>query len=328
VTDLRTKYMGLDLANPLIVGSCGLTRNLQGVQRCAEVGAGAVVLKSIFEEQIAHEVDAALAASAGSIWHSEAMAYVQAYTEDNAVGAYLKLISDAKEAVDIPVIASVHCVSAEVWPGFAARVERAGADALELNAFILPSDPDVDGAAIEKRYLELAAAVEREVSVPVALKLGCYFSGLTNTLRRLGRTGIGGVTLFNRFFASDIDTEKLALCPAPYLSEPSEYLLPLRWVSILHGRLDCDICAATGIHDGQTMAKLLLAGADAVQVVSALYRNGINHVGKMLEDLKGWMAAHEFATIDDFRGKLSQQDAANPAAIERVQFMKFSAGME
>ena len=328
VTDLRTTYMGLDLANPIIVGSCGLTGDLSGVQKCADAGAGAVVLKSIFEEQIAHEVDAAMAASAGSIWHSEAIAYVQAYTEKDSVGAYLRLISDAKKATDVPVIASIHCVSSNVWPDFAARAVNAGADALELNAFVLPSDPEVDGASIERGYFDLVEAVKDKVSVPVALKLGCYFSGLANTLGKLGGSGIGAVTLFNRFFASDIDTDKLELSPARAVSDPHEYLLPLRWISILHGRIGCDICATTGVHDAQTIVKLLLAGADTVQVVSALYKNGVNYLAKLLEDLKDWMEAHDFATIDDFRGKLSHKDAANPAAYERVQFMKFATGME
>ncbi len=320
--------MGLELANPIIVGSCGLTGSVRGVERCAEAGAGAVILKSIFEEQIAYEVDAAMAASADSIWHSEAIAYVANYTEKGSVGRYLSLISDAKKAVDIPVIASVHCVSAEIWADFAARAENAGADALELNAFILPSDPQVDGASIEGVYFDVVRAVTEKVSIPVALKLGSYFSGLANALCKLGDSGIGAVTLFNRFFASDIDTEKLELSAARSLSDANEYLLPLRWVSILHGRIGCDISATTGVHDVQTIVKLLLAGADTVQVASALYKHGIDYLARLVEDLRAWASAHGFAAIDDFRGMLSQRNAANPAAYERVQFMKFSSGME
>lgn len=328
MTDLSTSYMGLRLDNPLIVGSSSLTRSPGAVRKCAEAGAGAVVLKSIFEEAIANEVSHQLAQSEDSLIHPEAMDYVRSYTHDNEVGRYLEFIRESKRAVDIPVIASVHCVSARSWPDFAARAAEAGADAIELNAFLLPSDPQREGAAIERTYFELIDAIQSRVQVPVALKLGSYFSGLANMAVRLGATGVGALTLFNRFFVNDIDLDAITLRRGGHLSSPTEYRLPLRWISLLHGRTDCDLIASTGIHSGETAVKLLLAGATAVQVVSALYEHGLAHLQTMLDDLSAWMVGHGFSSLDEFRGRLSQEEADNPAAFERVQFMKFSAGLE
>lgn len=328
MADLSTTYMGLKLDNPLIVGSSALTRTADGVKKCAEAGAGAVVLKSIFEEAITHEVNRQMAESADSMVHPEAMDYVQTYAKDNEVGNYLRLIGDAKKAVDIPVIASVHCVSTMSWPEFAVQAVEAGADALELNAFVLPSDPTRDSAAIEQVYVDMVEAVKGKVNVPVALKLGSYFSSLAHTAAKLGGMGVGALTLFNRFFVNDIDIEDLSLKRGGYLSSPTEYRLPLRWISLLHGRTGCDLAASTGVHSGETAIKLLLAGASAVQVVSALYRNELAHLGTMRNDISTWMDKHEFNTVDEFQGRLSQKDAENPAAYERVQFMKFAVGME
>jgi dihydroorotate dehydrogenase (fumarate) len=237
-------------------------------------------------------------------------------------------VSEAKAQAGIPVIASIHCVSARAWPDFAGRLEQAGADGLELNLFVLPSDPNRDSRAVEQVYHDVAAAVRDKVRIPVALKLGSYFSGLANMARTLGSGKVAALTLFNRFFSVDIDIDRMELAGASFLSEPGEYVLPLRWISILHHRVDCDLCAATGAHDAPTVIKLLLAGADAVQVVSALYKHGVSHVATILDGIEAWMAARGFRSVDDFRGKLSQAHLENPAAWERVQFMKFAAGVE
>jgi dihydroorotate dehydrogenase (fumarate) len=328
LTDLSTRYLGLKLANPIIVGSSGLTKSVEGVKRCADAGAAAVVLKSIFEEQIAAEVDQLVDQSQGSLWHPEAAEYITNYGKETSVAAYLDLIARAKQAVSIPVIASVHCATAGAWTEFVKRVQDAGADAIELNAFVMPSDPRRDGRHNEQFYFDVVGAVKDRVSIPLSIKLGFFFSSLVQTLTELSRTALDGMVLFNRFYSPDIDIEKLALTPSRIVSSPEEYVRTLRWVSILAGRTDCDIAAATGIHDGKTVVKQLLAGADAVQVVSTLYRNGLGHLQPMLDQLTDWMQRSHFASIADFHGKLAQSASTNPAEYVRVQFMKHSVGIE
>ncbi len=325
MADLSTKYMGLDLANPIIVGSSGLTDSVEGVGKCAEAGAGAVVLKSIFEEQIVGEVDKLVDASGPAYWHSQAAEYITRYGRENAVERYLDLIRGAKEAVSVPVIASIHCVSAGAWTEFAQRVEQVGADGLELNIFVLPADPRIDGRTNEQIYLDVAKAVKQKVKIPVALKIGSFFSGLANLALALG-VDIDALVLFNRFARVDFDTEKLSLKPASFLSSPDEMVVPLRWISILSGQIACDLAATTGVHDGEAVVKQLLAGAAAVQVCSALYKNGVGHIGTMLDGLRDWMGRHEFPSVADFRGRMSQTESLKPGAYERVQFMKASTG--
>ncbi len=325
--DLSTTYMGMDLRNPVIVSSSGLTQSVDGVRRCEEAGAGAVVLKSIFEEQIAAEVDGLLDASESALWHTEAAEYISRYGEDRAVEHYVKLIADAKAAVSIPVIASIHCVSPGTWTRFAAKIQEAGADALELNVFILPADPRKDGRANERAYFDIVSAVREEVSIPLALKVGPYFSGLAETLTTLSRTGIQALVLFNRFYRLDFDIEEMKIVSASALSRSEEIVVPLRWISILADQVDCDLAATTGVHDGAGVVKQLLAGAAAVQVCSTLYRNGIGYLGTILADLQGWMERHGFRTIPEFRGKMSRGQSADPAQYERVQFMKASVSL-
>ena len=328
MTDLSTSYVGLDLKNPIIVGSCGLTRTIEGVKRCAKAGAAAVVLKSIFEEQITAEVKQLVKESEESLWHPEASEYITSYGKENAVSGYLELIRQAKQEVEIPVIASVHCVTAGAWTEFVSRVEQAGADAIELNAFVMPSDPRRSGRDNEQFYFEVVDAVKGKVSIPLSIKLGFFFSSLMQTLVELSETKLDGLVLFNRFYSPDFDIEKLELVPSRIVSSPQEYVRTLRWVSILSGLTDCDIAASTGIHDGKTAIKQLLAGADAVQAVSALYQNGLDRIGEMLEEITAWMERLKFGSIADFKGKLSQEASANPAEYVRVQFMKHSVGIE
>lgn len=326
--DLSTRYMGLNLANPIIVGSSGLSKTAAGVKKCADAGAGAVVLKSIFEEQISKEVDALVEASHQSMWHSEAAEYITAYGHDNAVDLYLETIAEAKSAVNIPIIASVHCVTAGAWTDFARQVEQAGADALELNVFVMPSDPRRSGQENEKVYFDVVKQVKKQVSIPVGLKIGFFFSSLSKMIEELGKSGVDGLVLFNRFYSPDFDIEKFTLRPAKIVSSSDEYVRTLRWISLMSGKVGCDLAAATGIHDGATVVKQILAGAHAVQVCSALYRNGVQHVGAMLKDVEEWMQKHGFETLDAFRGKMSQSESGNPADYVRVQFMKASVGIE
>ena len=328
MADLKTRFMGLELSNPFIVGSCGLTAKVDGIVKCAQAGAGAVVVKSIFEEAIAHEVEKELSAGEESLWHPEALDYVKQYSHENEVGAYLKLVSEAKAKTDIPVIASVHCVSADVWPGFAKRVQDAGADAVELNAFVLPSNLTQDSEALEGTYFEIARAVKEQVSIPVSLKLGPYFTSMASTLVALSKTGISGLTLFNRFYSFDIDPEKMQISKASFISEPGEYVLPMRWLALLHGRVGCDMAATTGVHDAASAAKLLLAGGE----------RGAGGLGPVQERgrppdgddprLRGVDGSGGLAAMSDVVGRMSHEGSQNPAAYERVQFMKFSTGLE
>ncbi len=328
MTDLSTEYLGLKLANPIIAGSSGFTKSADAVRECADAGAGAVVLKSIFEEQIAAEVDELADASGESMWHPEAAEYIGAYGRENAVDSYLRTIREAKRAVSIPIVASVHCVSAGGWTDFSRRLEQAGADALELNAFVMPSDPRRTGQQNEQVYLDLLKAVKERVSIPVSLKLGTHFSSLATSLARLDAAGADGLVLFNRFYCPDFDIERMQLVPAAIHSRPGDHVESLRWISILSGRLECELAASTGVHDGAVAIKQILAGAKAVQVCSALYKKGLETIGRIREQMRAWMKEHGMRSLADFRGRLAQSASDNPAAYDRVQFMKTSVGIE
>lgn len=323
MVDLSTKYLGLELPSPVIAGSSGLTNTIEGVIECAEMGAGAVVLKSIFEEQILAE-SAELADSSGSsYWHAEAADYIQAYGRENAVDYYEDLIRASKRETAIPVIASVHCVSSGRWTEFASRFEKAGADALELNIYVFPADPLRQTArANEDVYTEILTAVKKRVAIPVSVKIGSSFSSLPEMALKLQTAGADGLVLFNRFYPFDIDVEKMKIAPGPPLSTPSELSNPLRWVSILSGFVKCDIAASTGVHDGRAVVKQLLAGADAVEVCSVLYQKGVDHLAEIIREVSEWMESHGHSAIADFHGKMSRGMSSNPAAHERVQFMK------
>ncbi len=323
MSKLTTTYMGLKLNNPVIVSSSGLTQTVEDVRRCAEAGAGAVVLKSIFEEQIEAASQGVADAGESAWWHAEAAEYILQYGRENAVDEYLRLISDCKAQVGIPVIASIHCSSAGSWIEFAKRVEAAGAAGIELNLFVLPSDPRRTGEDNEQLILDIARKVKEQVKIPVALKLGNYFSGLARTMKTLSHH-VDALVLFNRFVRMDFDAENLSVVPAETLSQPGEHTLPLRWTAILSEHVDCDIATTTGVHDGITAVKMILAGASAVQVCSALYRQGMSRIGSINAEIEDWMQRHNFDSVAAFRGKMAQERAANPAGYERVQFMKVS----
>ncbi|MBN2564910.1 MAG: dihydroorotate dehydrogenase-like protein [Candidatus Eisenbacteria bacterium] len=326
--NLTTRYMGLELENPVIVGSSGLTSTVDRVKECDAAGAGAVVLKSIFEEQITAEVQRIRDASGTSYWHPEAEEYIREYGRHHAAEAYIDLIKACKDAVSIPVIASIHCVSAGGWTEFAHKVEHAGADALELNVYVLPSDPRRDGRENEQVYFDVVDSVRSVSKIPLALKIGPSFSSISNMCIALGASDIQALVLFNRFHQFDFDIENMKMVAAPHLSSPEEMTLPLRWISILAGRVDCDLAATTGVHDGAAVVKQLLAGANAVQVCSSLYKHGIAHVGTIIEELLEWMDRHGRSSVDEFRGKMSQDASSDPASYERVQFMKGSVAGE
>lgn len=320
--NLATRYLGLKLPSPITVGSCGLTGTVEGVRACADAGAGAVVLKSLFEEQIADEVGQMLSASEQPHEHSEAYQYISAYGTENAVGEYLRLIEGAKKAVSIPVIPSIHCVSDSGWSKFARQAEAAGADALELNVFVPPIDMTGTAQRNEQVYLDVLAEVNRQVSIPVALKIGYFFSSISEMATRLCARGADGLVLFNRFYPSDLDIENFAVIPGPAFSVPEEMHLTLRAIAQLAGKVQGDLAATTGIHDGAAVIKQLLAGATVVQVASVLYKHRVEHLGALASHLRAWMARKNFERLDAFRGKMKQQSWPDGAAYDRVQFMK------
>ncbi len=328
MADLRTKYMGLELRNPIIVGSSGLTNSVDKIMEIEKLGAGAVVLKSLFEEQINLQVHKTVTQSDSLYAYPEAEDYISNYTRDNSVTEYLDLIRNCKSSVEIPVIASINCVSLSEWISFARKIQEAGADALELNIFILPSDPKRTAEQNEQVYFDIAMAIVKEVTIPVALKISYYFSGFAKTALKLSWTGIKGMVLFNRFFSPDIDIDEFEVTATNVFSTPEEIAISLRWVAMLSDRLHCDIAASTGVHDGSGVVKQLLAGAKAVQITSTLYKNGTRVIPEMIKFIESWMDKHGFKTTDEFIGKMSFKETENPAAYERVQFMKHFAGIE
>ncbi len=327
MADLRTRYLGLDLANPIVVASSGLTGSVEAVRRCAEAGAGAVVLKSIFEEQITHEVEGLYPPNDPGMVHPEAYDYITHYGREHAVEQYLGLIEGARAVVAIPVIASIHCVSAGGWTDFAGRVEQAGAQALELNVYLPPTQMTQTADRLETTYFDIAREVKRHIRIPVALKVGSHFTAMAGFLAGLSRE-VDGLVLFNRYHRMDFDIDRLEITSGAIHSVGLEAQVPLQWISILAGHVHGDLAATTGIHDGAAVVKALLAGASAVQVASVLYRNGVGHLARMRDDLAGWMDDHKFARIDDFKGLLSRARSHTPDAYERVQFMKTSVGIE
>jgi len=320
--------MGIKLKNPLIVGSSGLTNSVENIIQIEKNGAAAVVLKSLFEEQISHSASSTLMNNEYGNYYPEAEDYIKHYTRKADVERYLELIKDAKSKVDIPIIASVNCVSNTEWVEFAKKIEEAGADGLELNVFVLPSDIKKSAKENEIIYFDIVNTIKKVVKIPVALKISYYFSALAKTINELSFTNIDALVLFNRFYSPDFDIESLEVKPSYIFSNPSDLSLSLRWVAMLSDNVNCDIAASTGVHDGRAMIKQLLAGAKAVQIASVLYKKGFKEIGSMLETLEDWMDRKNFTKIDDFIGRLSVKSGENPAAYERVQFMKHFSGIE
>ncbi len=322
--DLSTTYLGFNLQNPLIAGSSGYTFSVNDILALVENGASAIVLKSLFEEEIVWEMENNIAQMQrpGTLY-PEIYDFFDLDSLADSVTKYLHLIEDAKKAVDVPIIASVNCVSAQEWVPFSKRIESAGADAIELNIFVMPSDFSRTCVENEKIYFDVVQSVLSEVKIPLAVKISYFHSNLANFIKRLSETGVRGIVLFNRFFNPDFDLDSLTVVPTNVLSHPSDFGNTLRWVSLMSGRVGCDIAASTGIHDGKTVIKQILAGANAVQIVSAIYRNGPKVFQTILNEIKEWMSEKGYETIDEFRGLLSQAKSLNPAVYERSQFMKY-----
>ncbi|HID55127.1 TPA: dihydroorotate dehydrogenase-like protein, partial [Candidatus Poribacteria bacterium] len=318
-------YMGLKLENPIIVASSRLSKDPDGIKRCADAGAGAVVLKSLFEEQIRAEM---IEPMDELLWHPEAFEYVERMGIETGPKEYLKLIEEAKSSVSIPIIASLNCISPRQWADYAKRIELAGADGIELNIALTTGDPNCLGRRIEEICFKIVEMVKERVEIPIAVKLGPHFSSISWTVKELAARGASAVVLFNRFYHLDIDIESMEVLPKLVLSSPHEMSLPLRWISLLWRRVNCDLAATTGVHDGEGVIKMLLAGATAVQVCSTLFLNGPERIGQMLREIRGWMERKNFSSISQFRGRLSQVWGEKPELYERVQYIRALIGIE
>ncbi len=327
MADLTTSYMGLKLRNPIIAASSGLTNSIEDIKEFEAQGAGAIVLKSIFEEEIRRELGKDInTMNMENFLYPETMDYYDNYAEDDTLTSYLGLISEAKKAVNIPIIASINCVTAEKWPYYAETLQSVGADALELNIFVMPSDFNKSSEENEKVYFDVVKEVKKHVKIPISLKISYYSSNLGAFIQKLSNTGVDGLVLFNRFYSPDIDIDTLDILSTNVTSTSAELPISLRWIGIMHNRVGCDLAASTGIHNGEAIIKQILAGANVVEIASAFYKNGKGILKDMIDDLSAWMDKNRYKTLEDFRGKVSQDKAQNPAAYERMQFMKYFSG--
>ncbi len=328
MTDLSTTYLGLRLNNPLVVGSSTHTITADKIRKLEDAGAGAVVLKSIFEEQIRAEV-ADMYESLENDLHPEAYEYLRAdIPMQIGPEKYLARVREIKATTGIPVIASINCTTADKWVSFARKIEVAGADAMELNVYDIPDSPETTGVEIEARHVELVRAISEEVNIPVSVKLGPFYTSIIGVVRQLAELKIAGIVLFNRFFQPDINIEELKLTSIINLSRPEDIRLPLRWIAILRDQVECDLCLTTGVHDHEGAVKALLAGANAFQICSVLYRRDPSHIADVLDGIRGWMNRHGFSSIDEFRGMLKQKSHGKKQGFERAQYMKTLVGLE
>ncbi len=322
--DLSTKYMGLKLKNPLVPSASPLSKSVDMVKRLEESGASAVVVYSLFEEQITHEAgELDHYMSYGTESFAEALSYFPEAKEFNlGPDEYLRHLNNLKSAVDIPVIGSLNGVSAGGWLKYAKLIEEAGADALELNVYYIPANIEKDGTIIEEIYVRDLIKIKKNLKIPVAMKLSPYFSSMPNMAKKLDDAGADALVLFNRFYQPDIDLADLEVVPNLELSSSFEMRLPLRWIAILYGRIKANLAASTGIHTHEDVIKMLMAGADITCLCSELLGNGINRISEILKDLEKWMEEREYESVEQMKGSMSQKSVADPAAFERANYMK------
>ncbi len=322
--ELKTKYMGLELKNPIVPSASPLTWSLDNVKSMEDSGAAAIIVHSLFEEQISHEsgeLDHYL--TYGTESYAEATSYFPE-PEDFKVGPveYLDLIADIKKTVDIPVVGSLNGVSNGGWVKYAKNIQDAGADALELNVYYLPTNPNLSGSEIENMYVDVLKAVKENVNIPVAIKLSPFFTSTANMAKRLDAAGADALVLFNRFYQPDFDLEKLEVVPNLVLSTSWEMRLPLRWIAILYGQVQASLALTSGVHSAADVIKVMMAGGDVAMMASELLMNGIGRVGEILEGVKKWMEENEYDSIETMKGSMSQKSIAEPAAFERANYMK------
>jgi dihydroorotate dehydrogenase (fumarate) len=324
MVDLSTTYLGLQLKNPVVASASPISKKLDGIRSLEDSGAAAVVMYSLFEEQIVHEslaLDHFL--SRGSDTFAEAQSYFPDLQHYN-VGPeeYLNLIHQAKQAVHIPIIGSLNGVSTGGWIDYAKKIEQAGADALELNVYYLPTDPILTAQELEQTYIDLVKDVHAQIHIPLAVKLSPYFTALPNLCTRLVGAGASGLVMFNRFMQPDLDIETLEVTPNLVLSNSNELRLPLRWIAILYGRIQADLALTTGVHTAQDVLKAMMAGASVSMMASALLINGTKHISEVLSGIQDWMESFEYDSIQQMKGSMSQRSVAEPSAFERANYMK------
>src|SRR5690606_27062104 len=322
--NLSTTYLGLNLRSPLVVSASPLSETIDNIKRMEAAGAGAVVLYSLFEEQLRLERDALFHyLEAGTESHAEALTYFPQPSEYR-IGpeGYLEHIRKAKAAVDIPIIASLNGTSLGGWTQFAREIEQAGADALELNIYYIPTDPNLTSEQVEQTYIDILKAVKESVRIPVAVKLSPFFSSFANMARRLEEAGADGLVLFNRFYQPDIDLEALEVKTNVLLSTPQALRLPLTWIGLLYGRIHVSLAATSGVHTAEDALKLLMVGADVTMMASVLLQRGIEHLREIETDLRRWLEEHEYESVAQLKGSMSQINSDNPSAFERAQYMR------
>ena len=320
---LKTTYLGLELKSPIIVSSSTLTGNVESIKKCADAGAGAVILKSIFEEQISSEIKREEGYSEEDIYdaYPEAQEYLNTFMRGTEIEIYEKLIRESKKVVDIPIIASINCSDKGEWIRIAKELQDAGADALELNIAIAAFDRDLDPRKIEEEYISILKEVEKNINIPVSVKLGDHFTNISRLAFNLTKAGAKGLVLFNRFYNPDINIEKMKVVTGNSISAPEENHNTLRWISLLSSQeIPCELSASRGVYTGEDVIKQILAGAQTVQVCSTLYRNGIEYVKQMNADIEAWMDRHNFDNVKDFRGIANKKEDIK--VVERLQYLR------
>lgn len=324
MVDLQTTYMGLRLAHPVVASASPLSKDTDGVKRLEDGGAAAVVMFSLFEEQIRHEQEALdHLSSVGTDSFAESLSYFpQLSTYKVGPDRYLELLRRAKQSVRIPVIASLNGTTRDGWVGYAKQMQQAGADAIELNVYSVAVDPARSPGDVEDAIVNLVREVKGAVSVPVAVKLGPHFTAFANMAKKLDEAGADALVLFNRFYQPDFDLDKLEVTPSLELSTPSEIRLPLLWIAVLAGRIRASLAATTGVHGGREVVKYIMAGADIAMTTSALLREGPGHAAKLVAELSEWMTRHHYSSVAQMRGAMSQQKVADPSAFERANYIK------
>ena len=322
--DLSTTYLGLKLKNPLVVSASPLSYSIDNFKRLEDAGVSAIVNHSLFEEQITHEyLEMNHYLNLGAESSAESLSYVPTYFSFNLDSEeHLSHLYKAKKAVSIPIIGSLNATSDGGWVTYAKQMQQTGIDALELNVYYLAADAAIDGRNVEQMYLDILEGIKANVSIPVAVKLSPYFSALANMAKRLEESGANGLVLFNRFYQPDIDLENLNVVPNVLLSTPQDMRLPLRWIAMLYGKVNTSLAASDGIHTAEDVIKMVMAGADITMLCSVLLKNGTKQVGTILTGIEEWMNSHEYESIVQMRGSMSQKSCANPQAFERANYMK------
>jgi dihydroorotate dehydrogenase (fumarate) len=324
MVDLTTYYMGMKLRTPLVVSASPLSQEIGSIRRLEDVGASAVVLYSLFEEQLRQEsLELDYHLNAGTESFAESLSFFPQASEYRlGPEGYLEHIRKARQAVGIPIIASLNGATAGGWAEYGREIEEAGADAIECNIYSIQTDPDVTSAEIEQTYIDIVKSVKKSVSIPVAVKISPYFSNLANMAKRLDQAGANALVLFNRFYQPDIDLEELEIRPNVLLSTPQALRLPLTWIGILYGRVQASLAGTSGVHDAPDVIKLLMAGANVTMMCSALLRNGINHLHNVENGVVDWMEKHEYESVQQMQGSMSQLRCPDPGAFERAQYMR------